>query len=142
MADVVVGVSTTDVLDTAEQVHLVKNVAQTTPAGVSVATTDTKAVLTPSAGKPFKARYMLVRLVESGAGTDNTVTFKAGVTGGSPANQASRGDLVVTAAAASDQLVQLELSRFLQADGKVHAVVGGTTGSVTFSIVNLSKGAA
>lgn len=141
MADVLVGVSTGNTIDTAEQVNLVKNVAVATPAGVSVATTDTKAVLTPAAGRPFKGRYMLVRLVESGAGTDNTVTFKAGVSGGTPANLAASGDLVVTAAAASDQLIQLELGRFLQADGTVHAVVGGTTGSVTFSIVNLSKSA-
>lgn len=141
MADVLVGVSTGTTLDTAEQVYLAKNVAQTTPAGVSVATTDDFAVLTPATGRPFKGRYMLVRLVESGAGTDNAVVFKAGVTGQTPANLAASGDLTVTCAAASDQLVQIELARFLQADGTVKADVTGTTGSVTFSIVNLSKAA-
>lgn len=125
-----------------EVVDLVKNTAVATPTGQSVATTDTAAVLTPNSGKPFKGRYMLVRLVESGAGTDNTVTFKAGPTGQTPANQAALGDLEVACAAASDQVIQIELSRFLQADGTVRAVVGGTTGSVTFSVINLSKGAA
>jgi hypothetical protein len=142
MADVLVGVSSGSVIDTAEQVNLVKNTLTTTPAGVSVATTDTKAVLTPAAGRPFKGRYMVVRLVENGTAVTTTVTFKAGVTGQTPANQAAYGDLAVTLADADDKLIQLELSRFLQADGTVNAVVSGTNGAVKFSIINLSKGAA
>lgn len=140
MADVVVS-------GAGEVVYLAKNTAVATPAGQSVNFGDT-AVLTPQAavgdpthtpGLPFKGRYMLVRIVESGAGTDNDVTFEAGPTDQTPANLAAKGDLVVTAAAASDQIIQLELSRFLQADGTVRALVGGTAGSVTFSVVNLSK---
>ncbi len=121
-----------------EVVYLAKNTAVALPAGQSVGFGDT-AVLTPSTTAPFKGRYMLVHLVESGAGTDNTVVFKAGVTGGTPANLAAQGDLTVTAAAASDQIVQIELARFLQADGTVRALIGGTAGSVTLSVVNLSK---
>jgi len=135
MADVVVG-------GAGEVVDLAKNVAVATPAGQLVGVTDT-AVLTPAVGKPFKGRYMLVRVVESGAETDTVVTFKAGVTGGTPANLAAYGDMALPAlAASSDQLIQIELSRFLQADGTVRVAVSGTaTGSATFSVVNLSKGA-
>jgi hypothetical protein len=130
-----------------EVVYLTPGTAVTIPAGQSVGFGDT-AVLTPQAavgdpthtpGLPFKGRYMLVRLVESGAGTDNTVVFKAGVTGGTPANQAAYGDLTVTAAASSDQIIQLPLERFLQANGTVRAVVGGTAGSVTLSVIQLSE---
>lgn len=130
-----------------EVVYLAKNTAVAVPAGQSVGFGDT-AVLTPQAavgdpthtpGRPFHGRYMLVRLAESGAGTDNTVTFKAATTGQTPASLADDGDLVVTAGAASDQYIQLELSRFLQANGTVRALVGGTAGSVTLSVVQLSK---
>lgn len=130
-----------------EVLFLSSNTAAATPAGQVVNFGDT-AVLTPVApvgdptntrGRSFHSRYMLVRLVESGAGTDNTVTFEAGVTGQTPANLAHLGDLVVTAAAASDQVIQLDLSRFLQADGTVRAAVGGTAGSVTLSVIHLSK---
>ncbi len=131
-----------------EVIYLAKNTAVATPAGQSVGFGDT-AVLTPVvassgpsvAGRPFHGRYMLVRLVESGAGTDNDVTFLAGGTDGTPANLAKGGNLVVAAAAASDQLIQLELARFLQDDGTVRALVGGSAGSVTFSVVNLTRSA-
>ncbi len=128
---------------------LAKNTALTTPSGQSVTTGNT-AVLTPVAAtldgngvgtavaKPFKGRYMLIRLVSSAA---STITFKAGVTGQTPANQAVAGDLVVTHGAAADQVIQVELSRFLQANGTVRAVVGGT-GPVAFTVLNLSKGVA
>lgn len=125
------------------------NTAVATPAGQSVGFGDT-AVITPVApvgsptntpGRPFHSRYMLVRLVESGAGVDNNVTFLAGPTDQTPANLAAKGNLVVTAAAASDQVIQLDLSRFLQANGTVRALVGGTAGSVTVSVVHLSKNA-
>lgn len=130
-----------------EVVYLAKNTAVALPAGQSVGFGDT-AVLTPVypndvgpvAGRPFHGRYMLVHLVESGAGTDNDVTFLAGDTSQTPANLAAKGNLVVTAAAASDQIIQLELARFLQADGTVRALVGGTAGSVTISVINLNRG--
>lgn len=131
-----------------EVVYLAKNTAVALPAGQSVGFGDT-AVLTPQAavgdpthtpGRPFHGRYMLVHLVESGAGTDNDVTFLAGDTSQTPANLAAKGNLVVTAAAASDQIIQLELARFLQADGTVRALVGGTAGSVTISVINLNRG--
>jgi hypothetical protein len=126
-----------------EVVDLVKNTVATTPAGQVVGVTDT-AVLTPTSGKPFKARYALVRVVESGSQVDTVVTFKAGPTGGTPANQAAKGDLALTALSnGQDQVIQLELSRFLQANGTVRAEVSGTAGgSATFSVIQLSKGAA
>jgi hypothetical protein len=130
-----------------EVVYLTKNTAVATPAGQIVGVTDT-AVLTPAGWTStnhtaFKGRYMLVRVVESGAETDTVVTFKAGATGGTPANLAALGDMALPAlAASSDQLIQIELSRFQQADGTVRVAVSGTaTGSATFSVVNLSKGA-
>lgn len=130
-------------------VHLSKNTAVVAPTGQAV-TTGNDAVLTPTAAvadtsalKPFKARYMLVKMVESGAVATSTVTFKAGPTGGTPANQAANGDLAaVTFTSGQTKYIQLELSRFLQADGTVKATVGGTSGSVTFSVLNLSKSAA
>lgn len=125
-----------------EVVDLAKNVVATTPAGQVVGVGDT-AVLTPSAARPFKGRYMLVRIVESGAEVDTVVTFKAGPVGGTPANQAAYGDLALAALSnGQDQVIQLDLARFQQADGTVHAVVSGTaTGSATFSVFNLSKAA-
>lgn len=125
MADI--AVTTTNVIS------LAKNTKVATPAGQSVATANT-AVLTPQAGAPFKGRYMLVRVVPGAA---SVLTFKAGVTGGTPANLAALGDLV-TASSATDSVVQLELARFLQADGTVRVDVTGT-GPVVFSVLNLSK---
>jgi hypothetical protein len=135
MASVVVG-------GAGEVVDLSKNTAVTTPAGQSVGVGDT-AVITPSASRPFKGRYTLIRVLESGAETDTVVTFKAGPTGGTPANQAVYGDLVLPALTnGQDQVVQLELSRFQQADGTIHAAVSGTaTGAATFSVFSLSKSA-
>jgi hypothetical protein len=126
-----------------EVVDLVKNTLTTTPAGQSVGVGDV-AVLTPTSGKPFKGRYMVVRIVETGTQVDTNVLVKAGVTGGTPANQAALGDLDLGDLGASDdKLVQLELSRFLQANGTVRIEVSGTAGgAATFSVVNLSKGAA
>ncbi len=141
MADVVVGASAVEVL------YLSKNTSALTPTGQSVTTGNT-AVLTPdatavdgngvgtAAAKPFKGRYMLVRMVPGAA---STVTFKAGVTGQTPANLASTGDLVLSSFSA-DTVIQLELARFLQANGTVRADVGGT-GPVVFSVVNLTKSA-
>lgn len=136
MADVVVA-------GAGEVIDLAKNTAADTPAGQVVGVGDT-AVLTPNSGKPFKGRYMLVRIVESGTQVDTVCTFKAGVTGGTPANQAAKGDLALAALDASaDKVIQIELSRFLQADGTVRVAVSGTAGgSATFSVVNLSKGVA
>lgn len=148
MADVAVGVDGGGLLDTAEQVNMSVNSYVTTPAGVSVGVTNT-AVLTPTpatasaAKKPFKGRYMLVRVVESGSQVDTVLTVKAGPTDQTPANRASKGDLVLPALGASqDSLIQLELARFLQADGTVRIDVTGTAGgAATISIVNLSKSA-
>jgi len=131
--------------------YLSKNVGLVDPAGQSVTTGNT-AVLTPQApaagvqGLPFKGRYVLVRMVASAA---STVTFKAGDVGGTPANLAASGDLVVTFAGAGTQLIQVELSRFAataapDVNGNkaavVNAVVGGT-GPVAFTVFNLSKAA-
>ena len=123
-----------------EVVYLAKNPLATTPAGQSVGVGDV-AVLTPGTGAPFKGRYMVIRLVESGSQVDTVVTVKAGVTGGTPANLAGLGDLALTAlGASSDQLIQIELARFLQADGTVRLDVAGTAGgAATVSVVNLTK---
>lgn len=135
MADVVVS-------GTGEVEYLSKNTRLSLPAGQSVATGDT-AVLTPQAavgdpthtpGRPFHGRYMLIRMAPGAA---STVTFKAGPTDQTPANLAAKGDLTISSFTA-DSVVQLELARFLQADGTVRAVVGGT-GPVVFTVLNLSK---
>lgn len=125
MADI--AVTTTNVLS------LAKNALTATPAGQSVATANT-AVLTPQAGAPFKGRYMLVRAVPGAA---SVLTVKAGVTGQIPANLAAQGDLVFGSSAA-DSVLQIELARFLQADGTVRIDVTGT-GPVVFHVLNLSK---
>jgi hypothetical protein len=134
-------------------VFLAKNTAVAAPTGQAV-TTGNVAVLTPvapayvdgltnTAGKPFKGRYMLVRMVESGAVSTSVVTPQAGVTGGTPANRAALGNgTAVTFTSGQEKYIQLELGRFLQADGTVRLAVSGTSGSVTFSVVNLSKNAA
>ena len=114
-------------------ISLVKNTRTTHPTGQSVSTGNT-AVLTPASGAPFKGRYMLVHAVPGAA---STMTVKAGVTGQTPSNQAAYGDLVISSTTA-DSLLQLDLSRFLQADGTVRIDVGGT-GPVVFSVINLSK---
>lgn len=127
MADV--AVTTTNVIS------LVRDTRTTHPTGQSVATGDT-AVLTPQASAPFKGRYMLVHAVPGAA---STLTVKAGVTGQTPANLAAYGDLVIGSSAA-DSLLQIELAKYLQANGTVRIVVGGT-GPVVFSVINLSKNA-
>jgi hypothetical protein len=79
---------------------------------------------------------MLVRAVPGAA---STLTVKAGVTGGTPANLAALGDLSISSTTA-DSLLQIELAKYLQADGTVRIVVGGP-GPVVFSVVQLSKAA-
>lgn len=128
MADVVVA-GAGEVLD------LVKDTRTALPAGQSVATGDT-AVLTPNSGAPFKGRYMLVKATPGAA---STLTVKAGVTGQTPANLAALGDLSIGSFTA-DSVLQIELARYLQADGTVRIDVGGT-GPVVFSVLNLTKGA-
>lgn len=135
-------------------VYLSKNTAVAAPTGQAVATAN-DAVLTPQAaalvgdgsnntpGRPFKARYMLVKMTENAANANAVVTFKAGPTGGTPANQAAYSDLTgITFTSGQTKYVQVELSRFLQADGTVKASVTGASASVLFSVINLSKGAA
>lgn len=123
-------------------VSLSKDTPVVAPTGQAV-TTGNVAVLTPASGAPFKGRYLLVRMVESGAVSTSTATPKAGVTGQTPANQAARGDgTAITFTSGQEKYVQLELSRYLQANGTVRIAVGGSGGSVTFSVVQLSKGAA
>lgn len=114
-------------------VSLSKDTRAALPAGQSVATGDT-AVLTPAAGAPFKGRYMLIKATP---GASSTLTVKAGVVG-TPASQAKLGDLTVGAFTA-DSVIQVDLSRYLQANGTVRIVVGGT-GPVVFSVLNLTKG--
>lgn len=142
MADVVVGYdSGTSTLIATEGANLSKDSAVDLPVGATVVAADV-AVLTPAPSRPFKGRYLLVRLNEN-AGTPAaaSVTPLAGVTGQTPANQAARGDGDAIALDANDDLVvQLELSRYLQADGTVRLDV--TSGSVSVGWVQLSKGAA
>lgn len=122
-------------------VNLTKDSAVVLPAGQAV-TTGNVAVLTPAAGAPWKGRYMLVRMKESGSVATSTATVKAGVTGGTPANLAAKGDRTAEAfTSGQDKVVQLDLARYLQADGTVRIAVGGASGSVTFTVLQLSKSA-
>lgn len=116
--------------------------------GQSVASGDT-AVLTPqpgqvlftngdSEGAQFDSGHMVV-VLENGGGGASTVTFKAGVLGGTPANRAVYGDLEVSLAASDRKYVQLELSRFQTADRTVEADVSGQ--SVLFTVVQLDEAA-
>ena len=114
-------------------VSLSKDTRAAFPAGQSVATGST-AVLTPAAGVPFKGRYMLIKATPGAA---STLTVKAGVVG-TPASQAALGDLSVGSFTA-DSVIQVDLSRYLQANGTVRIDVGGT-GPVVFSVLNLTKG--
>lgn len=135
MADV--AVTTTNV------VSLAKDTVATLPAGQAVTIGDV-AVLTPQAGAPFKGRYMLIRLKESGSVATSVATVAAGVTGGTPSNlSASAGSagLAVTFSSGQDRVIQLELARYLQANGTVRIAVSGTGSSVTFTVLNLSKSA-
>jgi len=116
-------------------VSLSKDTRTALPAGQSVTTGNT-AVLTPAAGAPFKGRYMLVRVAPGAA---STLTVKAGVSTQTPANLAKYGDLSIGSFSA-DSVLQLELSRYLQADGTVRIDVGGT-GPVVFTVLNLTKAA-
>jgi hypothetical protein len=123
-------------------VSLTKDTAVAVPAGQAV-TTGNVAVLTPAAGAPFKGRYMLVRMKESGSVATSVATPKAGVTGGTPSNRAALGDgTAITFSSGQEKVVQLELARYLQADGTVRIAVSGTNASVTFSVLQLSKNAA
>ncbi len=128
-------------------VFLSKNTAIDEPAGQSVATAN-NAVLTPVAGslsgggvgtpgQTFKGRYMLVRMVPT---ANSVVTFQTASTSGTPANLAAQGTLAVTLTGTQARVVQLDLGRFIQADGTVVAAVTGT-GPVTFTVLNLSKSA-
>lgn len=116
-------------------VSLSKDTRAALPAGQSVTTGNT-AVLTPASGAPFKGRYMLVRVAPGAA---STLTVKAGVTGQTPANLAAKGDLSI-ASFTADSVLQIELARYLQADGTVRIDVGGT-GPVVFTVLNLTKAA-
>lgn len=132
----------------ANVVFLSKNTAVATAALGQSVTTGNTGVLTPQAGSltgggvgtpgnSFKGRYMLVRMVPT---ANSTVTFSAASTSGTPANLATLGDLVVTLTGTTEQTVQLDLGRFIQANGTVRAVVGGT-GPVAITVLNLSKSA-
>lgn len=135
MADVVIGDAAT------EWANLAKNTAVTAVAGTSVGVGNV-AVLTPQAGSPFRGDRLLVRLVESGSQVDTVATVLAGATGGTPANLAAAGNLVLAAAAdASDRWMVLELGQFLQADGTVRIQVAGTAGgALTVSYYTVGKG--
>lgn len=125
-------------------VYLTKGTAVAAPSGQAV-TTGNVAVLTPVAaadgspdvaGRPFKSRYMLVRMVETGSVATSTATVKAGV---QPAKDSSLGDgTAITFTSGQSKFLQIDLARHLQANGTVRIAVGGTDGSVTFSVINLS----
>ncbi|WP_327656977.1 hypothetical protein [Streptomyces sp. NBC_00483] len=105
------------------------------PAGQAVGTGDT-AVLTPDEHKPFKGRYLLIRMKESGSVATSTATVKAG----DRASQHVRGDRTAeTFTSGQVKYVQVDLNRYLQADGSVHIDVGGVSGSVTFTVIQLSN---
>lgn len=123
-------------------VKLVKDTAVALAAPQAV-TTGNVAVLTPPAASgvndnSFAGRYMVVQMTESGAVATSTATVKAGVTGGTPSNQAARGDLAaVTFTSGQVKYLQIDLARYLQSNGTVRISVGGASGSVSFNVVNL-----
>lgn len=137
---------------TTNVVKLSKGTAAAAPAGQAV-TTGNVAVLTPqpgqalftsssSVGAQFNGGYLLVLMTESGSVATSTATVKGGVTGGTPANQAAYGDgTAVTFTSGQRKLLQVDLSRHQQADGTVRIAVGGTSGSVTFTVVQLDPSA-
>lgn len=132
---------------TTNVVKLDTNVASAHTAGQAVTTGNT-AVLTPqpgqvlftsatSVGPQFDPGHLLVEM-SNGAGA-TTVTFEAGVVGGTPANRAVYGDLAVSLASGDRKYLSLEVSRFQQANGTVRASVSGQT--VTFTVVQLDEAA-
>lgn len=127
-------------------VKLVKDTAVALAAPQAV-TTGNVAVLTPQAAagvndNSFAGRYLLVQMTESGAVATSVATPKAGVTGGTPANQAKRGDgTPVTFTSGQVKYLQLDLARYLQADGTVQIAVSGASGSVSFNVVQLDPSA-
>lgn len=131
MADVVVGGAN-------EVVYLAAGTAVAASSGQSVGTGDV-AVITPATA--FQGRYLLLRFVETGATTDATFTLKAGALGGA-ANLAIYGDSAASAAFANgaEKWVQVDLARYLQADGTVRVAIGGAaTAALTVSAVVLDK---
>lgn len=81
---------------------------------------------------------ILVRVTNTHS-SPHDVTFKAGATN-PPAARGGLGDLVVTVANASEQIVVLESARFVKADGSIDVdFSAGFTGIV--SAVRLPKGA-
>lgn len=143
MADVIVGGS-------GEVEYLVPGVDLEAPAGQSVGNGDV-AVITPQAavgapthtpGRPFKGRYLLLKIEESGSTTTAVYTVEAGVQGGTPANLAAYGDSDTSTVFADGEVryLQLELARYLQADGTVRvAVAGGAGSALTFTALVLDK---
>lgn len=136
---------------TTNVVSLVKNVAVALAAPQAV-TTGNVAVITPAAGSLsngvgtpaqfLKGRYVLLQMTESGSVTTSTATVKAGPTGGTPANQAAKGDLAaVTFTSGQVKYIVLEAARFLQTNGTIRVAVGGAGGSVSFNAVIMDKSA-
>lgn len=133
---------------TTNVVKLAKNTAAAAPAG-QVVTTGNVAVLTPQAGQvlftnsssvgpQFDGKYMLVAMTESGSVSTSTATVKAGVTGGTPANLAVKGDLAaITFTSGQTKYLQIDLTQHMQANGTVRIAVGGASGSVTFTVLQL-----
>ena len=100
-----------------------KSAAVTKPAGLTINTTNGANV----AG-PLPTRKLCFEIQNTDTGAHN-VTFKAGVN--PPALHAGVGDLVVSAVASSNILVEIESSRFLQADGSINIdFATGLTGKV------------
>lgn len=137
---------------TTNVVSLTKNVA-VAPASGQAVTVGNTAVITPAAGslsgqgvgtkaQSFKGRYVLIVMTESGSVSTSVATVKAGPTGGTPANQAAKGDLAnVTFTSGQTKYLQVEASRFLQANGTIRVAVSGTGASVTFSAYLLDPSA-
>lgn len=115
---------------------LVKNTVSAAVTGQATAAADVVNIV-PNAGRPLKGRYLAVHVL--GAGATATLTFKAGVTGGTPANLAALGDLAVTVPSGETRYVQVDLNRFLQSDGSVQIVVSGASATPTLRAVQLSK---
>jgi hypothetical protein len=93
-----------------------------------------------SVAVPLKGRYLLLHI--TGGGAEATFTVAKGVQGQTPANLAhGQEDLVFTVGTTQVRYIQLELAKYLQADGSVKITVTGASATPTLRAVQLSKAA-
>lgn len=104
---------------------LTANGAVTTPAGVTISTTNGANI-----ARPTRGRKMVVRITNTITDATKTATVKAGAS--PPAGRAGLGDLTVAIPASDERLVCLETARFVQTDGTINVdFSAGMTGKIS-----------